>query len=173
MPKGVQGCPRVPKAGAAAHLPRAPLQWFDFRPFLRSRFVDQVPQAVEWLEYDPSGSRLAVLRANADIEIWSTAGNGCWYQQLHIAGVVDTPVRRLAFVGRSVEHPDGRLFSCGLHGIVTEWDLRRLSPRASWDSHGAQPCSRTAGSPKTSVSAETSPKCNRKNVNVVSFHVTS
>jgi U3 small nucleolar RNA-associated protein 4 len=102
----------------------------------RCRFVDLVPHAIEWLEFEPGCNRLAVLRANADIEIWSLLPCG-WHCELCIPGVVDTPVRRLVFGSRMpAATGDYRLFSCGLHGTLTEWDLRRLSPRKSWDSYG-------------------------------------
>jgi len=101
----------------------------------RCRFVDQVPDPVESLQYDPSCSRLAVLRANSDIELWSLSEGG-WFREAYVPGVPDTPVRRLALGSRTASHPDGRLFSCGLHGVVTEWDLARLSPLDNYDSLG-------------------------------------
>ena len=61
----------------------------------RCRFVDQVPDPVESLQYDPSCSRLAVLRANSDIELWSLSEGG-WFREAYVPGVPDTPVRRLA-----------------------------------------------------------------------------
>lgn len=102
----------------------------------RCRFVEHTPHAIESVDVEPGASgRLAVLRANADIEIWSLK-RGEMYCEMRLAGAVDTPVRRVAWGVRSPRHPYGRLFSCGLHGLVTEWDLRTLSPRSSWDSLG-------------------------------------
>eukprot|EP00962_Isochrysis_galbana_P022751 scaffold6811_cov126-Isochrysis_galbana.AAC.1 len=101
----------------------------------RCRFVDHVPEAVESLQYDPSCSRLAVLRANGDIELWSLTAGG-WWREAHMPGVPETPVRRLVLGERTAAHPDGRLFSCGLHGLVTEWDVAHLSPLESYDSMG-------------------------------------
>ena len=107
-----------------------------FRIPLRSRFLDHVPHAIESVDVEPvPGGRLAVLRANADIEVWSLR-QGEAHCELRLAGAVDTPVRRVAWGMRSPRLPHGRLFSCGLHGLVTEWDLRTLSPRWSWDSLG-------------------------------------
>ena len=105
------------------------------RAVSRSRFLDHVPQAIESVDVAPGGKQLAVLRANADIEVWDIR-QGETHCSLRIAGTVDTPVRRVAWGARTPRHPEGRLFSCGLHGLVTEWDLRSLSPRASWDSCG-------------------------------------
>ena len=120
----------------------------------RCRFVDVVPHAIEWIDFAQDGELLAVLRANADIEIWrpvrgappATAPLGSssssssaaaalpagWYCETRIAGVIDTPVRRLAF--GAAAHSAGRsyrLFSCGLHGMLTEWDLRRRAAAPS------------------------------------------
>ncbi|KAL1525524.1 hypothetical protein AB1Y20_020380 [Prymnesium parvum] len=101
----------------------------------RCRFVEQTPHAVESLEFEPEGSRLAVLRANADIELWRMV-EGQVHCEAKIAGMIDAPVRRLAWSARSDRHPAGRLFSCGLHGLVTEWDPRSLSAVRSFDSVG-------------------------------------
>ena len=102
----------------------------------RCRFLDHVPHAIEAVDVEPGpGGRLAVLRANADIEVWRLC-HGEFCCELRIAGAVDTCVRRVVWGARSARRPEGRLFSCGLHGLVTEWDLRGLSPQASWDSLG-------------------------------------
>ena len=37
----------------------------------RFRGLDHVPHAIECLDVEPGGGRLALLRANADIEVWS------------------------------------------------------------------------------------------------------
>ena len=102
----------------------------------RCRFLDHVPHAIESLDVDPSCQRLAVLRANADIEVWSLKRGEPHFCEFRIAGPVDVPVRRVAWGARSPRHPAGRLFTCGLHGLLTEWDLRTLSAVSSWDSGG-------------------------------------
>ena len=104
----------------------------------RCRFLDLVPHAIESVDVEANGvasPRLAVLRANADIEVWSMQHREA-HCELRIPGAIDTPVRRVVWGARSTLRPEGRLFSCGLHGLVTEWDLRTLSPRSSWDSAG-------------------------------------
>ena len=104
--------------------------------FMCSRFLDHIPHAIESVDVETGhGGRLAVLRANADIEVWNLKQNEM-HCELRIAGAVDTCARRVVWGERSAQRPAGRLFSCGLHGLVTEWDLHRLSPRASWDSLG-------------------------------------
>lgn len=104
----------------------------------RCRFLDHVPHAIESLDVDPSTQRLAVLRANADLEVWSLKRGEPHFCEFRIAGAVGSPglLRRVAWGSRSPRFPAGRLFTCGLHGLLTEWDLRSLSPRASWDSGG-------------------------------------
>ena len=101
----------------------------------RCRFVEAVPQAVECVEFDPRGGRLAVLRANADIEVWSLALGG-WFCESRLAGAADAPVRRVAWGAHDPAFPRGRLFTCGLHGMISEWDLCTLSSTASCDSYG-------------------------------------
>ena len=101
----------------------------------RCRFVDAVPQSVECVDFEPRGGRLAVLRANADIEVWCLARGG-WFCESRLAGAVDAPVRRVAWGTRDPAFPRGRLFTCGLHGMVSEWDLCTLSSTASCDSYG-------------------------------------
>ena len=119
----------------AAHCP-APRHTVSSMRVHRCRFLDHVPHAIESVDVEPvPGGRLAVLRANADIEVWSLR-QGETHCEFRIAGAIDTPVRRVAWGVRSPRLPNGRLFTCGLHGLVTEWDLRTLSPRSSWDSLG-------------------------------------
>lgn len=101
----------------------------------RCRFLDHVPHAIESVDVSPTGAKLAVLRANADVEVWSLRTGEC-HCEMRIAGAIDTPVRRVLWGAPTPRCPDGRLFTCGLHGLITEWDLRSLGPRTSWDSAG-------------------------------------
>ena len=101
----------------------------------RCRFVDHVPQSIESVDFEPGGGRLAVLRANADIEVWCLARGG-WFCECRLAGATDAPVRRVAWGARDAAYPQGRLFSSGLHGMITEWDLCTLCARGSCDSYG-------------------------------------
>ena len=84
----------------------------------------------------PSVALTPKLHALIDFSTHGCGRTGGWHCELRVAGVVDAPVRRLAWGEPTPAHPWGRLFSCGLHGLVTEWDLGRLSPAASYDSHG-------------------------------------
>jgi hypothetical protein len=46
----------------------------------RVRFLDFIPEAINALAFDDTGSRLAVGRANSDVEVWNI-DNG-WHHEL-------------------------------------------------------------------------------------------
>ncbi|KAH8693748.1 putative small nucleolar ribonucleoprotein complex subunit [Talaromyces proteolyticus] len=122
----------------------------------RCRFVPYNPQAINALEFShpPSKAggqgaqtlRLAVGRANGDIEIWNPL-RGAWFQETIIRGGKDRTIEGLAWTLDPVEDsPDGsglklpgrlRLFSIGYTNTVTEWDLENGKPaRHSSGSYG-------------------------------------
>jgi U3 small nucleolar RNA-associated protein 4 len=76
--------------------------------------------------------RLAIGRANGDIEIWNP-NDGSWHQELVLAGGKDRSVDGLVWVTDADEetaegniiHGRSRLFSIGLNTTVTEWDLEK------------------------------------------------
>ncbi|KAG7293187.1 hypothetical protein NEMBOFW57_003233 [Staphylotrichum longicolle] len=76
--------------------------------------------------------RLAIGRANGDIEIWNPL-QGAWHQELVIPGGKDRSVDGLVWVTDPDEElPDGkticgksRLFSIGYTATITEWDLEK------------------------------------------------
>ncbi|KAJ9133020.1 U3 small nucleolar RNA-associated protein 4 [Pleurostoma richardsiae] len=80
--------------------------------------------------------RLAVGRANGDIEIWNPAG-GSWFQETIIQGGKDRSIDGLVWVtAEDEELPDGkifhgrsRLFSIGYTTTITEWDLEKGSAK--------------------------------------------
>lgn len=106
----------------------------------RSRFVPYPPSAINALAFshteaehghkDPKSLRLAIGRANGNIEIWNPA-NGAWLQEKVFHGGKDRSVEGLAWT----QEPDQkdargktipgrlRLFSIGYSSSVTEWDL--------------------------------------------------
>ncbi|KAK4658501.1 U3 small nucleolar RNA-associated protein [Podospora pseudocomata] len=114
----------------------------------RCRFVQYPPQAINSVAFThsslPSTSagkkylqkhvqvRLAIGRANGDIEIWNPA-NGVWHQELVIPGGEDRSVDGLVWVtDPDEEMTDGkiiygksRLFSIGYSNEITEWDLEK------------------------------------------------
>ncbi|KAF3762234.1 hypothetical protein M406DRAFT_46751 [Cryphonectria parasitica EP155] len=77
-------------------------------------------------------ARLAIGRANGDIEIWNPL-NGNWFQETIIHGGSDRSVDSLVWVTGEDEHLPGgnviagrsRLFSIGYTTTVTEWDLEQ------------------------------------------------
>lgn len=112
----------------------------------RCRFVDYPPSAINSLafthSYDLPGSknhplRLAVGRANGNIEIWNPQ-NGDWIHEITLYGGQGRSVDDLAWV-RDVDEKDEstgrtntgrlRLFSSGYASEITEWDLTTGLPR--------------------------------------------
>ncbi|KAG8201749.1 hypothetical protein JTE90_012809 [Oedothorax gibbosus] len=86
----------------------------------RVNFFEPEPQAIRCLASDAHSSRLAVSRADASIEIWDMKQNP--YLEKVIPGASTASVESLAWC-------KGRLFSTGLHGYVTEYDLSTLLPK--------------------------------------------
>lgn len=107
----------------------------------RCRFVSYPPSAINALAFSHASSltstssdfpslRLAVGRANGDIEIWNPL-DGAWHQESVICGGKDRSIEGLAWT----QDPDEvnkhgvtvagqlRLFSIGCSTAVTEWDL--------------------------------------------------
>jgi U3 small nucleolar RNA-associated protein 4 len=112
----------------------------------RCRFVPYNPQAINALAFShpPSAGvagrgvptlRLAIGRANGDIEIWNPL-RGAWFQETVIRGGKDRSIEGLTWTLDPQETgPDGgklpgrlRLFSIGYSTAVTEWDLEHGRP---------------------------------------------
>lgn len=111
----------------------------------RCRFVPYQPSAINAVAFShprirtakqQSIARLAVGRANGDIEIWNPS-NGTWHQELVIRGGKDRSVDGLVWVNEPDQDlGDGRvvagksrLFSIGYTSTVTEWDLEKGKPK--------------------------------------------
>ena len=107
----------------------------------RCRFVPYPPSAINALAFsksptqkassqDDKHSRLAVGRANGDIEIWNPL-RGSWLQECIFRGGKDRSIEGLVWTqDPDAKDPDGRivpgqlrLFSTGYSTEVTEWDL--------------------------------------------------
>lgn len=119
------------------HFSKFPLPTMDVH---RSRFVPYPSSAINAVAFshspttnaskDPETLRLALGRANGNIEIWNPA-HGLWSQERVYYGGKDRSVEGLAWT----QEPDGtdnsgkmvpgrlRLFSIGYSSSVTEWDL--------------------------------------------------
>lgn len=111
----------------------------------RCRFVPYQPSAINAVAFSHTRVksakqlalvRLAIGRANGDIEIWNPA-DGAWHQELVIRGGKDRSVDSLVWVNEPDQDlPDGRtiygksrLFSIGYTSTVTEWDLEKRKPK--------------------------------------------
>ncbi|KAM0467085.1 hypothetical protein ACHAPV_000603 [Trichoderma viride] len=111
----------------------------------RCRFVPYQPSAVNAVAFSHpktksakqgSVARLAVGRANGDIEIWNPS-SGAWHQELVIRGGRDRSIDGLVWVNEPDQDlGDGkiavgksRLFSIGYTSTVTEWDLEKGKPK--------------------------------------------
>ncbi|KAF1913823.1 WD40-repeat-containing domain protein [Ampelomyces quisqualis] len=106
----------------------------------RSRFVPFPSSAINALAFshtepehgkqDPESLRLAIGRANGNIEIWNPK-NGAWLQEKVFYGGKDRSVEGLAWTqDPDRKNADGklipgrlRLFSIGYSSSITEWDL--------------------------------------------------
>ncbi|KAH7327125.1 WD40-repeat-containing domain protein [Rhexocercosporidium sp. MPI-PUGE-AT-0058] len=118
----------------------------------RCRFVPFPPSTINALAFTHSHiskdqktapPRLAVGRANGDIEIWNPL-RGSWLQETIIHGGKDRSIDGLVWTQDPNEEVNGkafigksRLFSVGYTTTVTEWDLRTGRPlRNASGNHG-------------------------------------
>jgi U3 small nucleolar RNA-associated protein 4 len=126
----------------------------------RTRFIPYPPSAINALAFshtspkrnldnetplrDPSSLRLAIGRANGNIEIWNPA-RGEWIHETTFYGGKDRSIEGLAWI-QEPDESDGeghlvpgqlRLFSIGYANTVTEWNLLSGLPlRNSGGNHG-------------------------------------
>ncbi len=95
----------------------------------RIRFVEFKPEAIHCLAFEGNGSsRLAISRQDGTIEIWNTALPR-WTKDFVIPSQLGRSVESLTWCGN-------RLFSSGLGGDITEWDLEELVEKIVVDSNG-------------------------------------
>ena len=112
----------------------------------RCRFVPYPPSAINALAFSHSSSllasskgpptlRLAIGRANGDVEIWNPL-RGAWHQETVFRGGKDRSIEGLVWTqDPEAEDKNGfslpgrvRLFSIGYSSAVTEWDLGAARP---------------------------------------------
>eukprot|EP00035_Acanthoeca_spectabilis_P018322 m.386918 g.386918 ORF g.386918 m.386918 type:complete len:756 (+) comp16746_c2_seq1:255-2522(+) len=98
----------------------------------RCRFIDYQPAAINAIvphtkRPDGAAIKVALSRATGDIEIWNVNSN--WHMERVLPGGADTSVEALVW-------DSGRLFSAGLHSLITEWDVDKLAIVATADSYG-------------------------------------
>ncbi|KAI1105563.1 WD40 repeat-like protein [Jackrogersella minutella] len=111
----------------------------------RCRFVPYPPSAINAIAFSypivtksqrGAPVRLAIGRANGDIEIWNPL-NGIWHQETTLHGGKDRSIDGLVWVTEPDQVlQDGtkligksRLFSIGYTSTVTEWDLEKGRPK--------------------------------------------
>src|SRR6266516_4649362 len=121
----------------------------------RCRFIPYPPSAINALAFShtteckgevPTSLRLAIGRANGDIEIWNPL-KGSWFHEITLRGGKDQSIEGLTWIQNPDETsnshipgndghtiPDGddhiipgklRLFSIGNSSFVTEWNLEK------------------------------------------------
>lgn len=123
----------------------------------RCRFVEYQPAAINALDFTPSTvqeTRLAVGRANGNIEIWDPTYN--YRLEKTLPGGEDLSVESIAWAHQNtVANPDPedtpeeiaketelllqkppRLFSSGLNPFIIEWDTTTMTAKKSCDSNG-------------------------------------
>lgn len=111
----------------------------------RCRFVPYPPAAINALAFShnsslhgkrsPSTLRLAIGRANGDIEIWNPL-KGAWFQESVLRGGKDRSIEGLVWTQDPQDFPKNRrgvegrlrLFSIGYSSAVTEWDISAGKP---------------------------------------------
>ncbi|MEQ2266498.1 hypothetical protein XENORESO_007567 [Xenotaenia resolanae] len=93
----------------------------------RVRFFDYMPSAIRAMAFNSHTERLAVARADGAVEIFHFADN--YFQEKVIPGRDRRAIEALCWVGH-------RLFSAGLDGEVTEYDLENLRARYSIEAYG-------------------------------------
>ena len=95
----------------------------------RSSLFDFAPKAIRCLAIDSSKERLAIVRSDASIEIWGSAmgtlenSDGHWRQEIVIPGAEDEEITAVVWCRK-------RLITSGMNGQITEWDTKKLIPKA-------------------------------------------
>ncbi|XP_021354658.1 U3 small nucleolar RNA-associated protein 4 homolog [Mizuhopecten yessoensis] len=85
------------------------------------RFFEFQPKAIHCISYNNDAEKLAVSRSDGTLELWSSKDH--WFQEKVIPGVEGKSIEALCWQGE-------RLFTAGLDGYITEYDLLRLQPKA-------------------------------------------
>ncbi|XP_046328638.1 U3 small nucleolar RNA-associated protein 4 homolog [Haliotis rufescens] len=114
------------------------------------RFFEYKPKAIHCLAYTKESKRLAVSRSDGSLEIWSEQDK--WFQERVIPGSGDRSIEAVIWQGR-------RLFTAGLDGEVTEYDLIKLQPMHSAFSHAGPIWCLTQNSSGTRLAAGTEDGC--------------
>ncbi|XP_056908161.1 U3 small nucleolar RNA-associated protein 4 homolog [Takifugu flavidus] len=93
----------------------------------RVRFFDYMPSAIRAMAFNPRTERLAVAREDGALEIFNFSDH--YFQEKVVPGQKGRATDALCWVGP-------RLFSAGLNGEITEYDLDTLRPKYSVSAYG-------------------------------------
>ncbi|KAM8891989.1 LOW QUALITY PROTEIN: U3 small nucleolar RNA-associated protein 4 homolog [Spinachia spinachia] len=93
----------------------------------RVRFFDYMPSAIRAMAFSTRTKRLALARTDGALEIFNFSDN--YFQEKVLPGQDGRAVEALCWVGP-------RLFSAGLNGEITEYDLENLGPRYTVEGYG-------------------------------------
>uniref|UniRef100_A0A6Q2YNC7 UTP4 small subunit processome component n=1 Tax=Esox lucius TaxID=8010 RepID=A0A6Q2YNC7_ESOLU len=93
----------------------------------RVRFFEYMPTAIRAMSFNAHTERLALARVDGSVEVFNFADR--YFQEKVIPGKDAHSIEALCWVG-------GRLFSAGLHGEITEYDLENLRPKYSLEAYG-------------------------------------
>eukprot|EP00040_Diaphanoeca_grandis_P029238 m.170849 g.170849 ORF g.170849 m.170849 type:complete len:782 (-) comp31622_c1_seq1:25-2370(-) len=119
-----------PEEGLAEKKQRQPVQTVH-----RCRFVEYQPNCINSFAVqthptattDEVDEKIAVARSNGDIEIWNISSG--WHMERVIPGGEDISVEQVIWHGN-------RLFTAGLHSMITEWNVSKLRVETIVDSFG-------------------------------------
>ncbi|XP_061533384.1 U3 small nucleolar RNA-associated protein 4 homolog isoform X1 [Phycodurus eques] len=93
----------------------------------RVRFFDYMPSAIRAMAFNSRTERLAVARADGTVEVFNFTDN--YFQEKVIPGRDGAGIEALCWARQ-------RLFSAGLNGEITEYDLENLQPKSTVDAYG-------------------------------------
>uniref|UniRef100_W5LKC1 UTP4 small subunit processome component n=1 Tax=Astyanax mexicanus TaxID=7994 RepID=W5LKC1_ASTMX len=93
----------------------------------RVRFFDYMPSAIRALAFQPQREKIAVARTSGSVEIFNCADR--FFQEKIIPGREQAATEALAWVG-------DRLFSAGLNGVISEYDLENQKVKYTIDAFG-------------------------------------
>jgi hypothetical protein len=91
---------------------------------IRLNSITDIPIAIEHLYKPENINILGVARSDNTIEIWST---DTWVQLIKIYGSKDLGIRRLFFIGDTIENL--RVFTVSLNGYLIEWSFHTLAQK--------------------------------------------